>query len=97
MLYFVRIDISKGIYLTKSSTKSRECMICHYWFFNYGFKFQYSICNGCHDLSMLCPNISHIAIITDKNVDYRCIMYNINKSGAINLSKNSILEDRGYI
>ena len=30
------------------------------------------------DLSMLCLNISDIAIITVKNADYRCIIANIN-------------------
>ena len=34
MLYYDRIDISEGIDLTKSN-KSREYMICHYWFFNH--------------------------------------------------------------
>ena len=70
-------------------------MICHYWLFNHGLKFQCSTCNGCDDLSMLCLNIRDIAIITVKNVDYRCIMYNISKSEAINLLENSVLEDRG--
>ena len=96
MLYYDIIDISKGIDPTKSN-KSRECMICHYWFFNQEFKFQYYVCNGCHNLTMLSVNISDIAIITVKNVDYRCIMYNINKSEAINLLENYVLEDRGYI
>ena len=41
---------------------------------------------------MLSVNITCIAIITVKNVDYRCIVYNISKSGAINFSKNSLLE-----
>ena len=96
MLYYNRIDISEGINPTKSN-KSRECMICHYWFFNHGFKFQDYVCNGCHDLTMLSVNISDIAIITVKNVDYRCIIHNISKSEAINLLENSVLEDRGYI
>ena len=39
MLYYDRIDISEGIDPTKSN-KSREYMICHYSFFNHGFKFQ---------------------------------------------------------
>ena len=72
-------------------------MICYYWFFNHGFEFQDYVCNGCHDLTMLCFNISNITIITAKNVDYRCIIDNISKSEAINLLKNSVLEDRGYI
>ena len=25
-------------------------MVCHYWFFNHGFKFQNFFSNGCHDL-----------------------------------------------
>ena len=62
MLYY---DISEGIDATKSN-KSRECMICHYFFFNHGFKFQDYVCNGCHDLTMLSVNISGIAIITVK-------------------------------
>ena len=67
-------------------------MICHYWFFNHGFKFQDYVCYGCHDLSMLCLNICNIAIITVKNVDYHCIMYNISKSEGINLLENSVLD-----
>ena len=38
-LYYDRIDISEGIDLPKSNN-SKECMICHYFFFNHGFKFQ---------------------------------------------------------
>ena len=67
MLHNDRIDISKGTDPTKSN-KSRECMICHYFFLNCGFKFQDYVCNGCHDLTMLRVNISNIAIITFKNV-----------------------------
>ena len=76
MLYYDRIDISERIDLTKNN-RSKECMICHYWFFNHGFKFQDSICSGCHDLTILIVNISGIAIITVKNVDYCCIIHNI--------------------
>ena len=96
MLQYDRIDISEEIDPTKSN-KTRECMICHYFFFNYGFKFEDYVCNCCHDLSMLCLNISDIAIMTVKNVDYSWIMYNISKYEASNLLKNSVLEYRGYI
>ena len=34
-----KTDISEGIDPVKSNN-SKECMICHYWFLNYGFKFQ---------------------------------------------------------
>ena len=46
------------------------------------------------DLTILCVNTSDIAIITDKNVDYLCIVHKIRKSKAIHLSENSLLEDR---
>ena len=89
-----RIDISERIDLAKSS-KSKECMICHYWIFNHGFKFQNSVCSGSHDLKMLSVNISNIAIITIKNVGYRCVIHIISTSEAI--KKKFVLEDGGYI
>ena len=63
MLYYDRIDISEEIDLAKSN-KSKECMICHYFFFNHRFKFQDYVCDGCHDLTMLRLNISDIAVNT---------------------------------
>ena len=72
-------------------------MICHYWVFNDGFKFQDSVCNGYHDLTMVSININNIAIITVNNVGYCCIIHNISKSKAMNLLKSSVLRDRGYI
>ena len=96
MLYYDKIDISKGIDLAKNNN-SKECMICHYGFFYHGFKFQDSVCNGCHDLTRLSVDISDFAIITVKNVGYCCIIYNISKSEAINLLKRFVLEDCGYV
>ena len=45
----------------------------------------------------LCLNISDIAIITIKNVNCCCIIRNISKSEAINLSEKFFLEDQGYL
>ena len=59
---------------------------------NHKLKFQDHVCND-----LLCLNISDIAIITVKNVDYHCIMYDINKSESIHLLENSVLEDREYL
>ena len=39
-----------------------------FFFFDHGLKFQDSASNGCHDLTILCLNVSDIAIITAKNV-----------------------------
>ena len=72
-------------------------MIFHYCLFNDGFRFQDSACNGCHAFTLLSVNISVIAIITIKNADYGCIIHKISKSKAINILKNSVVEDCGYI
>ena len=67
MLYYNRIERSEGIDPTKS-TKSKECMICHYCFFNHGFKFQESVFNGCHDLTILKMLIIVVLFITLSNL-----------------------------
>ena len=38
MLYYYRIDISKGADVAINNY-SKEWMVCHYWFFSRGFKF----------------------------------------------------------
>ena len=53
MLYYDRIDPSEIIDVTKSNN-SKEYIVCHYWYFNHDFKFQSSICNCYHNLTMLC-------------------------------------------
>ena len=96
MLYYDRINISEGINSAKANSRN-ECMVCHYCFFNHGFNFQDSVSNGFHDLTILCRNISDIAIVTVKNVDYNCIIHDVNKSEAIHLLENYVVEDCDYI
>ena len=69
MIYFDRIDFSEGINVAKINNKE-ECTVCHYWYFNHGFKFQKSYCNGCNNVLMLCLNITDITIITVKSSHY---------------------------
>ena len=88
MLHCNIIDISEGIDPTKSNKID---------FLNHGFKFQDSVCNSCHNLTILCLDISDIVIITVINVNYCRIFHNINKSEAVNLLENSVLEDSLFI
>lgn len=62
-----------------------------------GVKVQNFICNGCHDLTILCPSLSNVAIITGKGVDFCCFILDITKSKAFHLLEDSVLEYRGYI
>ena len=73
MVYYEKIDISTQTDLAISNN-SKECMICHYSLFSYGFQFQDHVCNDCHDLTMLSVDISDIAIVFMK------IIHNISKS-----------------
>ena len=50
-----RIDVAK-------SNSSKECLVCHYCYFNHGFKFQKFVRNSCHDFLMLYLNISNLTI-----------------------------------
>ena len=43
MPYFDRIEVSEGIDVNKT-IKSKECDICHHWYFTNGFKFQPAKC-----------------------------------------------------
>ena len=52
-LQYERNDVSEGIDINKSSA-SRECLICHYWYFkDIGYKFESHVCNGCYDVLMM--------------------------------------------
>ena len=94
MISYERID--KSIDFDKSKG-SKECMICHYWYFSDGFKYQPCVCNRCHDFSMTVQNLSGFFIVTVQNIDYRVYMANVNKKAAIYLLNNSILSNKDVI
>ena len=49
--------------LSFDGSASKECDICHYWYFlNYSFMLQLNVCNRCHNLLMMSMNLSDIAI-----------------------------------
>ena len=55
MISYERIDKSEGINFKKEGP---ECVICHYWYFSDGFKYQPYVCNRCHDFSMSVQNLT---------------------------------------
>ena len=58
MFYYDGTDLSKGTDLAKSNN-SKECIACHFWFFNHGFKFWNSVCIGCHGLTIWLLNYTY--------------------------------------
>ena len=48
-------------------TSASKCDTCHNWYFlSKGFTFQPNVCEGCHDLFMMCMNLTVIAILNNK-------------------------------
>ena len=92
MLEYDKIDISEGIDTDKSSV-SKECSICHYWYFSdKNFNYNPYLCNGCHDLMQ--KALKKVAIVSIKGNDYRIHFSYISKYDAITLMTNSNLNDK---
>ena len=96
MIQYERTGNSKEIDFSKTNG-SKECMICHYWYFADGFKHQPYVCNGCRDFSMTVQNLSDFFILTVKNVDYRCSIVGVDIKDAVNLLINSSMGDKGVL
>ena len=97
MLQHERIYISEGIGSDKSD-KSKECMICHYWYFkDIVYKYEPHVCNKCHDLLMVVYDLKNFMILKIKGVDSRCYAFNMSRSEAINLLNNSCLDNKGVL
>ena len=69
-----------------------------YWYFkDICYKYEPHICNKCHDLSMVVYDLKNFMTLNIKDVDYRCYAFNISRSNAINLLKNSRLDNEGVL
>ena len=68
MLECDRTDISEGIDVDMSD-KSKECMLCHYWYFlNKNFSYGPYLCDGCYKIMQKCNKFKNIAIVYVKKV-----------------------------
>ena len=94
MLEYNRIDISQGIDIKKTNA-SKECKICHYWYFkDIGFKYEPHLCNGCHGLMQKAVRFNNIAIVYAKDSAYRIQFWYMSKDDASNIMNNSSLIDK---
>ena len=75
MISYKRIGCSEQIDVNKTGT---ECMICRYYYFKDGFKYQPYVCNACHDFSMAAQNFGNFFILTIKDIDCRVYIVGIN-------------------
>ena len=94
MLEYDRIGILEGIDVNKANA-SKECNICHYWYFkDVSFKYEPYLCNGYHNLMQKANNFNDVAILSVKGNDYRIHFWYMSKDDAINIMKNSNLNEK---
>ena len=94
MLKYDRIDVSERIAANKTNA-STECDICHNWYFlDKGFKFEPYVCNGFHDLMQKAMNSNDFAIVSVKRNNYIIHSWYMTKDDAINIMKNSDLNEK---
>ena len=97
MLEYEKIDVSQGIDVNKTN-KSKECDICHYWYFlDNNFNYEPKLCNGCHDLMQKNVSFNDVAVVSVKGSDYRIHICFMSISDAINLLNNSLLNNKGVL
>ena len=80
------------------TSKSKECDICHYWYFlNKYFHYEKYLCNGCHDLTQKAMNFNDVAIGSIQENDYRIHFWYMKKNNGIVLMTNSNSKDKNRI
>ena len=95
MLEYNRIDNSEGIDSTGNKLVSKECWMCHFWYFiDKNFNFDERLCNGCHDMSVKAVSMNNLAIVYVKGSAHRINFAFMSKTDAINLIKNAVIIDK---
>ena len=94
MLEFEKRDISEGIDVDMSN-KSKECMLCHYWYFlDKNFSYGPYFCNGCYNIMQKSTDFKNVAIVHVKKSAYIIYFLYMSKREAKILMKNSNLMDK---
>ena len=74
MLEYERIDISDGIDVDMSD-KSKECMLCHYWYFlDKNFSYGPYLCDGCYSIIKNAINLKMLLLLMLKKVYTKFIL-----------------------
>ena len=97
MTQYNEINLSGGIDVSKTSA-SRECELCHYWFFkDIGFKFEEHFCSKCNDLLTMAHSLKDTAILSAKGATFRCLLMGISKNEGLKRLNNSVTYDKGVL
>ena len=84
----------EGIDVNKTRA-SKECDICHYWYFkDISFKHEKYLSIGCHDLMQKAMSFNNAAIVYVNGSVYRIHFWYMSKDDAINIMNGSNLVDK---
>ena len=77
------------------SNKSKECMLCHYWYFlDKNFSYGPYLCDRCYNIIEKSTDFKNFAIVHVKRSAYRIYFLYMSKSKAKKLMDNSNLSDK---
>ena len=94
MLEYERINISDEIEVGMSN-KSKECMLCHHWYFlDKNFNYGPYLCDGCSNIMQKSNDFKNIAIVHVKKSAYRIYFLYMSKHEAKKLMTSSNLIDK---
>ena len=100
ILEYDRIAISEGIDID-TTNKSKECMLCHYWYFlDKNFSYGPYLCDACYNMMQKSTDSKIINIVYVKGNTYRIHFWHMSKHKrkrkrkAISLMTNSNLIDK---
>ena len=62
-----------------------------------GFDFEKHVCNKCHDLLTMVYSLKDKAILSAKEVTFRCLLMGICKNDGLKRLNNSVTYDRGVL
>ena len=88
----ININIS-GVDLNKTSA-SKECKVCHYWFFeDIGFESEEHVCNECLYILTMGYSLENIFNLGAKGRTFRCILMRTSKNEALKRLNNSVTKE----
>ena len=61
------------------------------------FNFEKHVCNKCHDLLTMAYSLKDKAILSAKEVTFRCLLMGICKNDGLKRLNNSVTYDRGVL
>ena len=98
MLIYEKIDISDGIDVDVSD-KSKECMLCHYWYLlDNSFSYASYLWDGCYNMMQRCNKLRNIAIVHVKeSVSRICFLFMSKREAKKITTDSNFIDKKGIL